>query len=452
MKNLIIKILCGVLFTTFVNAQTATDLINKVSIDDLVRTVNEFTGEQTTVVNGVTQTIINRQQNDNDLAADYLVERLNNMNNLTVSMQQFDSNGRNVIATQLGKTNPNDIYIICAHYDSVDDYCADDNASGVAATLEIARILSTQCLNNTMVYAFWDEEENGLNGSEYYANLARTNNANILGVINIDMMAFDNDNDMSFDIDVRNYANSLTVKDDLISALNTYNLNLNVNVVNPGTTASDHSSFWFKNYSAVLLGEAWSENDQNSEYHSAADRISLFNLPYYHEMTKLLMAYAVTKGGLISVDNTVTETIVNLTANQTAASYQWYNCTANTMILGATNQIFQPTENGTYAVEITSESCVEFSDCIVFDTLGLALFSEEEIKVFPNPVSTLLKIYKTFSTPIKYRLFDVSGRIISEDIWASDNNTLNVQYLTSGIYFLKLSTDRQSQTYKVIKE
>jgi len=452
MKNLIINVLCGMLFTTFVHAQTATDLINKVSIDDLVHTVNEFTGEQTTVVNGVTQTILNRQQNANDLAADYLVERLNSMNNLTVSTQQFDSNGRNVIATQLGKTNPNDIYIICAHYDSVDNYCADDNASGVAATLEIAQILSTQCLNNTMVYAFWDEEEIGLNGSEYYANLARTNNANILGVINIDMMAFDDNNDMSFDIDVRNYANSLTVKDDLITALNTYNLNLNVNVVNPGTTASDHSSFWFKNYSAVLLGEAWSENDQNSAYHSAADRISLFNLPYFHEMTKLIMAYAVTKGGLVSVDNSVTQTMTSVTANENAASYQWYNCTTDMMILGATNQMFQPTENGTYAVEVTSGSCVEFSDCIVFDTLGLANFSEEEVKVFPNPVSTFLEIHKTFLTPIKYRLFDVSGRVISKDAWASEHEILNIEDLTSGIYFLKLFTDTQSQTYKVVKE
>jgi Zn-dependent M28 family amino/carboxypeptidase len=41
--------------------------------------------------------------------------------------------------------------------------------------LEIARILSTQCMENTLVYALWDEEEIGLLGADYYATLAQAN-------------------------------------------------------------------------------------------------------------------------------------------------------------------------------------------------------------------------------------------------------------------------------------
>ncbi|MEZ5021948.1 MAG: hypothetical protein R2728_01575 [Chitinophagales bacterium] len=37
--------------------------------------------------------------------------------------------GRNIYATQLGSVNPDSIYIICGHYDAVNNYCADDNAS-----------------------------------------------------------------------------------------------------------------------------------------------------------------------------------------------------------------------------------------------------------------------------------------------------------------------------------
>ena len=142
-----------------VASQTVTDLMNSVNQDTLVKVIREFSGEDATVVNGNPVTILNRESNANDIAADYLVERLAALSNITVSDIGYSVNGRNIVASQLGKTNPNDIYIICAHYDTVNNYCADDNASGTAAILEVARILSTQCFDNTIIYAFWDEEE-----------------------------------------------------------------------------------------------------------------------------------------------------------------------------------------------------------------------------------------------------------------------------------------------------
>ena len=114
--------------------------------------------------------------------------------------------------------------------------------------LEAARILSTQCLDNTIVYALWDEEEIGLRGSAFYAALAAGNGDNILGVLNLDMMGYDSDapgtaGDNQFDIDVRDFANSIDMKDDIVSVLNSYTFDLSVIEVIPGTFASDHSSF-----------------------------------------------------------------------------------------------------------------------------------------------------------------------------------------------------------------
>ena len=54
-------------------------------------------------------------------------------------------------------SNPNDIYIVSAHYDSVTNFGADDNASGTAAIIELARILSQYCTENTIIYALWDD-------------------------------------------------------------------------------------------------------------------------------------------------------------------------------------------------------------------------------------------------------------------------------------------------------
>ena len=114
------------LFASIVKSQTVSDLVNQVNLDSLTLTLNEFSGEISTEVNGNTVIILNRVSNsDNNLAAEYLLQKLNTIDNLTVVDQVYSTGGRNVIAIQEGKTNPDDIYIICAHYDSVTNYCAD---------------------------------------------------------------------------------------------------------------------------------------------------------------------------------------------------------------------------------------------------------------------------------------------------------------------------------------
>jgi len=452
----------SVLLCTFSSfSQNIQDIINQVDINTISLTLNEFTGEQSTTVNGNTVTILNRQQANNDLAGDYLVERLEALDNITITEQTFNTNGRNIIATQIGKTNPDDIYVVCAHYDTVDDYCADDNATGTAAVLEIARILSTQCLDNTIVYALWDEEEIGLRGSRFFADLAATNGDNILGVLNMDMIGYDGDapgqpGDNEFDIDYRNIAGSVAMKNDILSVLNSYTFDLDVVEVNPGTTASDHASFWFANgganpFSAVLVGESWETNDETPFYHTAQDRFATLDLQYLNEMVKLVTGYMVTKGSMINVDNTVAQTTTMLMSNQNSASYQWYDCDTDSAISGAINQSFVPTSNGVYAVEVTSGTCIERSECIVFDTLGLEAFTTQELKVYPIPAQNFITVEFSSEIETDLNLFDVSGKLVLTTT-TTETRELNIKNLPQGIYFLKVSTAEKSGTYKIVKE
>ncbi len=454
MKHYIFTLLSSLFIGISVQSQTISQLINEVKLDSLSQTVKELTGEIPTVVYGNTVTIINRQHANNDVAANYIKQKFEQLDNISITDQAFNTTGRNIIATQLGKTNPENIYIVCAHYDSVADYCADDNASGTAAVLEIARILSTQCTDNTIVYALWDEEEIGLRGANFYANQAASNGDNILGVLNIDMMGYDGDDDNDFDIDVRNIANSIAMKDDIISVLNTpeYDFTLNVNVVNPGTAASDHSRFWANGFSAVLVGESWENNDQTPYYHTSGDRFATLNLPYYHELTKLIFAYMATKAGLMAVDNTVIQTSTTLTANQEGASYQWYNCDTGLPIDGAANRSFTPNSTGNYSVKVTSGSCTETSACFFFDVLGLPTFNASEVKVFPNPVKDILKIETSVNSFKAIRLFDISGKLLLQNESDSNNINLNVATLPNGVYFLTIKMSDKSGTYKIVKE
>lgn len=281
---------------TFFNASFSQDynplveeLINETMIDSLIKVTRELTGEDSVMINGTLSLIQNRIYNQNDLAAEYIKQKLIHLG-LAPAEQTYSTNGKNIYAIQEGSIYPDEKYIICAHYDAVADYCADDDASGCAAVLETARLLSQVEFEFTIIYAFWDEEETGLHGSDYYAVQAAQNNEIIYGVLNLEMFGWDSDNDMSFDIHTRDYANSIALADLLVSVDSTYNLLLEPLIHNPGTTASDHSSFWDQGYTAVVYSEAFFSGDPNPFYHTSEDRIEHFNFSYFLELTKLAVA------------------------------------------------------------------------------------------------------------------------------------------------------------------
>jgi len=444
------------------NAQSIQDLMDQVNTANLETMIKELSGEEVALINGTNQTITNRIHSNNDLATTYIQEHLEALPNLNVEIQNFNSTGKNVIATQLGTTNPQNIYIICAHYDSVTTYCADDNATGVAAVIEIARILSTQCIDNTIIYALWDEEEIGLLGANYYAQQAADETGgntrdNILAVVNMDMIGYDGDalgtaGDNDFDIDVRNIANSLTIKDELLNILNTYTFDLNPIVVDPGTTASDHSRFWNQGYSAVLVGESWETNDQTPDYHTSNDRSEDIDLPYMTELTKLVLAYTATEVNLIAIDNTVTENTTSLVSNESSGSYQWYNCDTESSINGATSQTFTPTTDGNYAVEVSNGSCTEISNCVSFTVLSIEEFTSNELRIYPNPVTSILKIENYLEANLRITINDISGKEINIINSSLPNINVDFSSLPKGVYFINFISETKSSSYKIVKE
>ena len=293
MKNLlrILTVLIIILSaTSYSQYPVVQSIINQVNIDSLIFFVEELSGEVQTTIGGSPYTILSRYytQTGNDKAADYIQQKLESYG-LTVFNQQYSSLGRNVYAIQTGTEFPNQSYIICAHYDDMPSGPiapgADDNASGTAAVIETARIFSQYSFPYTIIYALWDEEEQGLNGSNYYSTQAATSGDSILGVINLDMIAWDSNSDYSADLHIRAVGTSLYLKDKIVGVNTIYNLGLNIDIKNPGSTASDHSSFWTNNFGAIWLYE--DESDLNLHYHTVNDLVTHFNQPYYSKMCKI---------------------------------------------------------------------------------------------------------------------------------------------------------------------
>ncbi len=293
MKKLLQIILISCFLTGSIRSQNTIvqQVINSVNIDTLVYFVRELSGDVQTTIGGQPYTILSRHKNQpgNNKAADYIKERLQYYG-LTAVDQWWSATGRNVFAKQPGTEFPNRYYIICAHYDDMPSGTiapgADDNASGTAAVLEAARILTQYSFPFTIMYALWDEEEQGLVGSAYFANQAAAAGDSILGVINLDMIAWDSNNDFVAEIHTRPVANSMDLTNEMTDVNATYNVGISLNIINPGLTASDHASFWNKNYSAILLIERY-YGDFNAYYHTVNDKIQYFNLPYFHKMSKL---------------------------------------------------------------------------------------------------------------------------------------------------------------------
>ncbi len=157
-----------------------------------------------------------------------------------------------------------------------------------------------------------------------------------------------------------------------------------------------------------------------------------------------------------SVNANVSQLSNTLTAETTAAGYQWIDCNnANQAIDGETNQSFTPTANGNYAVTITNNGCESTSSC--FTILGLSTNENEfgsEITIYPNPTKGLLEIdLGENQEEIQVVLQNVQGQSLKNlFIRAAKTISLEIEGET-GIYFLSIQNKAgNKKVFKIIKE
>ena len=140
-------------------------------------------------------------QPGNQLAATYLFDRYKSFG-YEPEYQRFEYRLRtgptgqtaNVVATLKGTTNPELVYVVSSHYDSVAvGPGADDDTSGTAALLETARILARHPLPATVIFASFTGEEAGLLGSREFVRRAVDGGLKIVGALNNDMVGWSND-------------------------------------------------------------------------------------------------------------------------------------------------------------------------------------------------------------------------------------------------------------------
>ncbi|MCS6804928.1 MAG: Zn-dependent exopeptidase M28 [Acidobacteriota bacterium] len=208
-------------------------------------------------------------------ARDYIQAEFQSLGLIT-ELQSFSvgsTTAYNVIGTLPGTTRPNEWYIVCGHYDSISESPntaapgAEDNASGTAGVLELARVLADEPQPATIKFIAFSGEEQGLFGSNAYVQrlIASGDLSKVQGVINMDMISYTIDSDLDVLLETRPFAQSLL---DLMQLSAQQFTSLRV-VTSFNPCCSDHMPFLNNNVKAVLS----IENDWNvyPHYHRTTD-------------------------------------------------------------------------------------------------------------------------------------------------------------------------------------
>lgn len=219
---------------------------------------------------------------------------------LVTRYQRFPVHGtstKNVIGVQPGLGDPTSILVLSGHYDSYSPHPqnapgADDNASGTAAVVEAARVLSRYKFDFTIHYAAFGGEEMGLYGSQFYATKALEHHQKIIGVLNLDMVAYvDREPE---DLDVISNPASRWLGSLLAASAQTYAQLPTFKIVVDSWPYSDHSPFWHRGYPALTAIE--DEDPANPYYHTPGDRLETLTTSFGYHTTRALVATAAVIG------------------------------------------------------------------------------------------------------------------------------------------------------------
>ena len=203
---------------------------------------------------------------------------------LTPVLRSFQYNGAtmwNVEATQPGTVYPDSFFIICGHFDSYSESPmvsapgADDNGTGTAAVLTAAEILAPYDFQYSIRYICFGGEEQGLRGSQVYAQWAAQNDLGIAGVLNFDMIGYWEEG-VEMDLEIETNHASQWLAAAIVNAADLYvGVPYQLHVYD-GAWWGDHASFWNEGFAAVNHEEAWdwADPDFNPYYHSTQDLLA----------------------------------------------------------------------------------------------------------------------------------------------------------------------------------
>lgn len=227
---------------------------------------------------------------ENEKAVEEIEKNLSELGYVTTQIC-YASKRCSVLAEKKGSIVQDKVILVEAHMDSVgrDFAGADDNASGTAVLIEMARVLSAYNNQKTIRFFVTNGEEGGLIGAEHYVRSLKANGKikEIILAINMDMVGWNSNGIVELETDA-GFESLAKWFAGLASTYTTLKSKITI-----GAWGSDHVPFLKAGVPTLLTIEDWST--KTPCYHAACDKPEGLNYAYATEIGKLNVSAVMTK-------------------------------------------------------------------------------------------------------------------------------------------------------------
>lgn len=256
------------------------DMTKRIDVASIKSDVETFSNYKTRLVGSA----------DNQKATAQIKEILTGLG-LSVTQPCYREGACSIVADKVGDGSSTGVIMLMAHLDSVGKNFAgaDDNASGVAVMLEVARVLKDYNNKKTIRFFATNGEESGLYGATHYAEVLKKSGdiKKLVLAINMDMVGYNSNGIVELETDSKyealaNWFATLAVSYTKLKSKITI-----------GAWGSDHVPFIKGGVPTLLTIEDWST--KTPCYHLECDKPATLNYQYAGEIAKLNLAAIMAK-------------------------------------------------------------------------------------------------------------------------------------------------------------
>ncbi len=284
---------CGGSSAPPTSAVDPTTLANSVSQTELSASIQGLEALQTRFTMGP----------GDDRAKDYLVGRFAAMG-LTAELDPFpvaNEMANNIIVKHPGVENPEIVWMFSAHYDSTSDTPttlapgADDNASGVAAVLEAARVMTPHAFKHSIWFVLTAAEEQGSMGSKHMVTWLQSEGVEVRGVIAPDMIGYwpQGDDDQ---LDILGDSASQFLVDHMAAVATRLGVAHKTYIQHGFCYGDDHTSFQEAGIPAIApmdcveAHNVTGSGEDTPHYHATTDRFDTLHMPKTTKVAGVIVA------------------------------------------------------------------------------------------------------------------------------------------------------------------
>ncbi|MCL9807281.1 M20/M25/M40 family metallo-hydrolase [Flavobacterium amniphilum] len=265
--------------------QRYADIANQVSQTNITNSLTQFEGlgvkyRNTAALENTYQWLVNKYTSFGYSAAQITAD----------TYTYSGSTCKNLVVTKVGTLYPNTYVIVCGHYDSINGTGTNDNGSGVASILEVARLLQNVNTEYSIKFINFSGEEDGLKGSQHFVSAVvngTTPKMDIRLVFNLDEVggvAGMTNNTITCEKDTNgtpttNNAASATMTNQLITCVGLYSP---LQTFLSNAYASDYMPFEDNN--EIITG--FFEKNETSHKHTATDLLVNMDPVYNYKVAK----------------------------------------------------------------------------------------------------------------------------------------------------------------------